>query len=112
MDLVEIAAPEFDVEFEIAYAIANNLTGEPIYRRAACYLHADAAKLLDRAIALAAELGLRLKIFDAFRPVEAPVGVVESYSQPRVPCRSAQRFPSFARCRYRSYPHRRHGHAA
>lgn len=71
MDLVEIAAAQFDVEFEIAYATANNLTGEPIYRRAACYLHADAAELLDRAIALAAELGLRLKIFDAFRPVEA-----------------------------------------
>ena len=71
MDLVEIAAAEFDVEFEIAYATANNLTGKPIYRRAACYLHADAAKLLDRAIALATELGLRLKIFDAFRPVEA-----------------------------------------
>ncbi|MCH7542549.1 MAG: D-alanyl-D-alanine dipeptidase, partial [Proteobacteria bacterium] len=71
MDLVEIGAAQFDVEFEIAYATANNLTGEPIYRRAACYLHADAAELLDRAIALAAELGLRLKIFDAFRPVEA-----------------------------------------
>lgn len=71
MDLVEIAAAQFDVEFEIAYATANNLTGKPIYHRAACYLHGDAAELLDRAIALAAELGLRLKIFDAFRPVEA-----------------------------------------
>lgn len=71
MDLVDITATEFDVEFEIAYATANNLTGEPIYSRVDCYLHGDAAKLLDRAIALAAELGLRLKIFDAFRPVEA-----------------------------------------
>ncbi len=34
MNLVEIAAPEFDVEFEIAYATANNLTGKPVYRRA------------------------------------------------------------------------------
>lgn len=71
MDLVPIAPPEFDVALDLAYATPRNFTGAPIYRRAAAYLHADAAAALSRAIALARPLGLRLKIFDAFRPAEA-----------------------------------------
>jgi D-alanyl-D-alanine dipeptidase len=70
-DLVEIAAPAFDVDPRIAYAGPDNFTGKPVYGRAACYLHADAARLLARAVALAAEIDLRLRIFDAFRPTEA-----------------------------------------
>jgi D-alanyl-D-alanine dipeptidase len=71
MALVEITAPEFDVEFDIAYATAGNFTGRPVYSRAACFLNAEAADLLRRAVALAAPLGLRFKVFDAFRPSEA-----------------------------------------
>lgn len=71
MRLVEIAAPEYDVELELAYATERNITGRPIYRRALCYLHADAADLLARAIILAAQLGFRIKVFDAFRPAQA-----------------------------------------
>jgi len=69
--LVAIAPPAFDVVLDIAYATPNNFTGKPIYRRAAAYLHPVAAEHLSRAIGLAAALGLRLKIFDAFRPTEA-----------------------------------------
>lgn len=71
MSLVAITRPQFDVELDIAYSTPRNFTGAPIYRRAAAYLHADAAAALQRAIALARPLGLRLKIFDAFRPAEA-----------------------------------------
>jgi zinc D-Ala-D-Ala dipeptidase len=71
MTLVAIAPPEYDVTFDLAYATPRNFTGKPIYRRAAAYLHPVAAEHLARAIALAAALGLRLKIFDAFRPAEA-----------------------------------------
>lgn len=71
MSLIEIAPPAFDVIHDIAYARADNFTGKPIYRRAAAYLHADAAERLTRAIALAASAGLRIKLFDAFRPSEA-----------------------------------------
>jgi D-alanyl-D-alanine dipeptidase len=45
--------------------------GAPIYRHARCYLHRDAAECLTAAIDLAAAIGCRLKIFDAFRPSEA-----------------------------------------
>lgn len=71
MSLVEIGPPRFDVDISISYATPENFTGQPVYSRPGCYLHADAAERLARAIALAKPQGLRLKIFDAFRPAEA-----------------------------------------
>jgi D-alanyl-D-alanine dipeptidase len=71
MALVEIAPPAHDVFVDLRYATAGNLTGQPIYRRSACYLHEDAAEALGRASALAAPLGLKLCVFDAYRPPAA-----------------------------------------
>lgn len=71
MLLHQIMSPDFDVEFDIVYATDRNFTGRPVYDRAACYLNAEGTEALNRAIALARPLGLRLKIFDAFRPSEA-----------------------------------------
>jgi D-alanyl-D-alanine dipeptidase len=71
MALIEISIPEFDVALELACASPNNITGKPIYHRDACYLHGDATTALSRAIALAADIGLRFKVFDGFQPVEA-----------------------------------------
>lgn len=71
MRLVAIAPPAYDVELALAYATPDNVTGAPIYRHAHCYLHEAAAARLKIAIALAAEIGLRFRIFDAFRPTEA-----------------------------------------
>lgn len=69
--LIEIKPPDFDVDSHIAYATADNFTGRPVYRRAACYLHAVAASRLSVATGLARALGLRFRVFDAFRPSEA-----------------------------------------
>jgi D-alanyl-D-alanine dipeptidase len=66
-----ITTEEYDVELEIAYASSNNFMQKPIYKNTYCYLHPDAAAALIRANNLAKSLGLRLKIFDAFRPLEA-----------------------------------------
>jgi zinc D-Ala-D-Ala dipeptidase len=71
MALHEITAVGHGVLLEIAYATPANFTGKPVYTRPGCYLHADAEAALRRAVALARPLGLRLKIFDAFRPSEA-----------------------------------------
>ena len=71
MALVEITAENFGVEIDIVYATDRNFTGAKVYARPGCYLHADAAAALSRAVALAAPLGLKLRIFDAFRPREA-----------------------------------------
>lgn len=69
--LIAIGGPTFDVDLAIAYATEDNFTGKPVYARAACYLHPDAAAALSRAIGLARPLGLRFCIFDGFRPSEA-----------------------------------------
>ena len=69
--LVPISAEEYGVAIALAYATPDNFTGKPVYKRPLCFLNADAAKLLRRAVELAAWMGLRLKIFDAFRPAEA-----------------------------------------
>ena len=69
--LIEIAPLRFDVDLDLRYATADNLTGAPIYARPLCLLHADAVPFLERAVALARGLGLRLRLFDGFRPVEA-----------------------------------------
>ncbi|WP_316975909.1 D-alanyl-D-alanine dipeptidase [Shumkonia mesophila] len=69
--LVEVTPQTHGVLLYLAYATPDNFTGQPVYRRAACYLHADAEKRLRRAAELAAALGYRLKVFDGFRPSEA-----------------------------------------
>jgi zinc D-Ala-D-Ala dipeptidase len=70
-DLIAIVPPDFDVDIALAYATPANLTGKPIYRNAECWLNREAADMLKATIALAEPLGLRLRIFDALRPVEA-----------------------------------------
>jgi len=70
MSLVEIRPEADGVEIDLLYATDRNFTGRQLYRRALCYLHHDTACLLRRAVTLAAPLGYRLKILDAFRPAE------------------------------------------
>lgn len=71
MPLVEITEKSHGVLISLAYATSDNFTGKPVYRRAACYLHPDAAARLADAVDQAAVQGLRIKVFDAFRPAEA-----------------------------------------
>lgn len=71
MPLAPIGPPEFDVDLDLRYATADNVTGRRIYSRPVAYLHPEAAAKLQTAIALARPLGLRFKIFDAYRPTEA-----------------------------------------
>lgn len=69
--LLEITAAQHHVLIDLVYATPNNLTGRPVYRTARCLLHPDAEACLRKAAALAAPAGLRLKIFDAYRPPQA-----------------------------------------
>ncbi|WP_169566876.1 D-alanyl-D-alanine dipeptidase [Sneathiella limimaris] len=71
MQLVEITKSNFDVELDIRYASFNNFTGAPIYERSGCFLNEEAASLLSVAIEIAADMGFRFRVFDAFRPTEA-----------------------------------------
>lgn len=71
MSLIEITTASHGVELDLKYATADNFTGKPVYRRASCYLHTEAEKLLVVARDIAATQGYRLRIYDAFRPSEA-----------------------------------------
>ncbi|WP_186052646.1 D-alanyl-D-alanine dipeptidase [Burkholderia gladioli] len=70
-DLVEITRGDYDVELDIVYATDRNFTGQVIYQDARCWLHPSAAVCLRTAIASARMVGLKLKIFDAWRPPQA-----------------------------------------
>jgi D-alanyl-D-alanine dipeptidase len=70
--LKKITKKDYDVEISLLYATADNFTGKPVYRPdAECYLHEKAAEHLQKAIEIARPLGLRFKLFDAYRPTEA-----------------------------------------
>jgi D-alanyl-D-alanine dipeptidase len=71
--LVLISPATHGVVLDLVYATPNNVAGQVIYARPLCLLHRDAEVDLRRAVALAADAGCRLKIFDAFRPHEAQV---------------------------------------
>jgi D-alanyl-D-alanine dipeptidase len=70
MPLVKITESECDVQIYLAYATENNFTGRPLYKNAICYLHPTAADALKEAVRLARGIDLKIKIFDAFRPLE------------------------------------------
>lgn len=69
-NLVAITPQEFDVILDLRYASNNNVCGHKMYAEPFCYLHESAIPHLKKAIAAAKNLGLKLKIFDAFRPIE------------------------------------------
>lgn len=66
--LVEITEASHNILLDLRYATKNNVTGAPIFQENRCFLHAEANVLLKRSISLAKDQGLRIKIFDAYRP--------------------------------------------
>ena len=69
--LIEITAKKHRVLIDLVYAGPNNLTGKPVYESARCLLHREAEPHLKKATEIAALAGLKLKIFDAYRPPQA-----------------------------------------
>lgn len=66
--LVEITEASHNILLELRYATKNNITGARIYHDDRCFIHKDADVLLKKSILLAQEQGLKIKIFDAYRP--------------------------------------------
>ena len=81
MSLHVISHPNIDIDMR--YATDNNLTGQPIYRHAHALLHPRALEALRHAATLAAAQGLRLRVFDAYRPVAAQWRLWEVMPDPR-----------------------------
>ncbi len=70
-NLVLLSEKNHPITIDLAYAGSNNFTGKSIYKNDLCYLHIDALKCLLKAIEILKPLNLRLKIWDAFRPLAA-----------------------------------------
>ena len=71
------------VLLDLRYATADNLTGAAIYRRPVALLRPEAHARLTEAVARATLLGLRIKLFDAFRPIEAQWALWRALPDPR-----------------------------
>lgn len=66
-ELILITEEQYSVVIDMAYATANNFTGNPVYLSQDCYLHPAAARQLQRATQLLAPLKMKLKVWDAYR---------------------------------------------
>ena len=72
-DLVDIATLVPDIALEMRYAGSDNFVGAPIdgYQAPKCLLLRPAAKALQAVESSLREQGLRLKLFDCYRPIRA-----------------------------------------
>ncbi len=68
-NLVKVNKNNLDVLIDLKYASDNNVTKEKIFFSDDCFIHKIAFEHLCIAIEMAKKIGLRIKIFDAYRPV-------------------------------------------
>lgn len=68
-NLIEITEEKHGVILDLRYASSNNVCRQKLYAHPFCYLHEEAANKLCKAVDSAKKLGLKLKIFDGFRPI-------------------------------------------
>jgi D-alanyl-D-alanine dipeptidase len=77
--LVNVQSVDRTIRTEVRYATRNNFTGAvlPGYERPLALLRPSAAEALARVQARLRPRGLGLKVFDAYRPVRATLGMVD-----------------------------------
>lgn len=71
MHLVEVTEHTHPIILDMRYGSLDNFTSTIIYKNARCFLHADALPPFEKAIELAAQQNMQLKVLDAFRPQQA-----------------------------------------
>lgn len=76
--LVDVREADRTIRTDVRYATSNNFTGAvlPGYERPLALLRPPAAEALARVQARLRPRGLGLKVFDAYRPVRATLGMV------------------------------------
>ena len=67
-NFIKVNQNQLDVDIDLRYASANNFTGSKIYFSESCFIHKIAFEHLCKAVDIAKKIGLKLKIFDAYRP--------------------------------------------
>ena len=68
-NLVKLNIEKNDFIFDLRYATNNNFTKKILYKSKDCFIHKIAFEHLCIAQKIAEKIGLKLKIFDAYRPV-------------------------------------------
>lgn len=83
-ELVDLAVIFPDLEIELKYACADNITGKAIYQQARCLLHKDAITALAKSISIA----VRLTTGDlrCVSPTTSTGDVVASLPRPAICC--------------------------
>lgn len=70
-NLVRLLDVDEDFIIDLIYATPDNFTGRAVYSSDQCYIDVNTAQRLIQARDLAKEDGLRVKVWDAYRPVSA-----------------------------------------
>lgn len=78
--LEQVKANDKNLLIDLKYATKQNFVKQKLYKESLCYLHVDASKKLLEASKIAENFNLKLKIFDAYRPVEVQK-ILFSYDQ-------------------------------
>ncbi len=78
-DLFKITEKNYPVKLDIRYASANNVCKTPMYKTPFAYLRIEMKEKFEKAIELAAQKGLRLKIFDSLRPLKVQKFMYEKF---------------------------------
>jgi D-alanyl-D-alanine dipeptidase len=68
--LAKINPQEIPVIFDFRYASTNNVCGQKLYQEPQPFLHIEALEKLKIASQIAQNLGYKIKIWDAFRPLK------------------------------------------
>lgn len=79
----EIDFSESDLIERMAYADSANFIGKKIYPCARCFLRPEAAEALELATRIASAKGLRLIIFDCYRPTKHQQEMFDLVGDPR-----------------------------
>lgn len=84
-ELVDLAVIFPDLEIELKYACADNITGKAIYQQARCLLHKDAITALAKSISIPA---VRVTTGDlrCVSPTTSTGDVVASLPRPAICC--------------------------
>lgn len=80
-DLVELTSLDDSFLIDQRYATKNNFTGRIHYDTVLCLIHKDIASRFLKAQRLAKSKGLRIKVFDAYRPVSVQQSLYDATPQ-------------------------------
>ena len=80
-NLVKIIQDEKILTDYVPYATADNFCHQQLYSHPFIYAHRDAFKNLQKASKLAEEKGLKLRIWDAYRPFEVQAFMADKFPE-------------------------------